>query len=48
VIPGVSEAMPAAIATDDVDLARLLVKSIEGDLRSVHVEPGYDRHWGLP
>jgi len=31
-----------------VDLARLAVKRVEGDLRSVHVEPGYDRHWGPP
>jgi hypothetical protein len=30
-----------------VDLARLLVESVECDLCSVHVEPGYDRHWGL-
>ncbi len=30
-----------------VDLARLVVESVEGDLRSVHVKPGYDRHWGL-
>jgi hypothetical protein len=28
-------------------LARPLVKSVEGDLRSMHVKPGYDRHWGL-
>lgn len=28
-------------------LPRLAVKGIESDLRSVHVEPGYDRHWGL-
>jgi hypothetical protein len=26
-----------------LNLARLLVESVEGDLRSVHVEPGYDR-----
>jgi hypothetical protein len=31
-----------------VNLARLLVKSVEGDLRSVHVEPGYDRHGASP
>jgi hypothetical protein len=28
-------------------LARFAVQRIEGDLRSVHVEPGYDRHRGL-
>jgi hypothetical protein len=30
-----------------VNLARLLVEGVEGDLRSVHVESGYDRHRGL-
>jgi hypothetical protein len=30
-----------------VDLARLRVERVEGDLRSVHVKPGCDRHWGL-
>ena len=30
-----------------VDLARLRVERVEGDLSSVHVKPGYDRHWGL-
>jgi hypothetical protein len=30
-----------------MDLARLPVESVEGDLRSVHVEPGYDRHWAF-
>jgi hypothetical protein len=30
-----------------VDLARPLIESVEGDLRSTHVEPGYDRHRGL-
>jgi len=30
-----------------VDLARPPIHSVEGDLRSMHVEPGYDRHWGL-
>jgi hypothetical protein len=27
-----------------LNLARPLLKSVEGDLRSMHVEPGYDRH----
>jgi hypothetical protein len=31
-----------------MELARLPVESVEGDLRSVHVEPGYDRHRGPP
>jgi len=30
-----------------VDFARPPIESVEGDLRSMHVEPGYDRHWGL-
>jgi hypothetical protein len=30
-----------------VDLARPPIESVEGDLCSMHVEPGYDRHWGL-
>jgi hypothetical protein len=30
-----------------VQFARLLVESVERDLRSVHVESSYDRHWGL-
>jgi hypothetical protein len=30
-----------------MDFARLLVESVEGDLSSVHVKPGYDRHWAL-
>jgi hypothetical protein len=30
-----------------LDLARLRIESVEGDLRSMHVEPGYDRHRGL-
>ena len=30
-----------------VDLARLIVESVESNLRSVHVKPGYDRHRGL-
>ena len=30
-----------------VDLARLSVERVESDLDSVHVKPGYDRHWGL-
>jgi hypothetical protein len=29
------------------DLARLRVERVEGDLSSVHVKPGHDRHWGL-
>jgi hypothetical protein len=29
------------------ELARLGVHSVEGDLGSVHVESGYDRHQGL-
>jgi hypothetical protein len=29
------------------DLARLRVERIEGELRSMHVKPGYDRHRGL-
>jgi hypothetical protein len=28
-------------------LARLAVQRVEGDLRSMHVKPGYDRHQGL-
>ena len=28
-------------------LARFPVEGVESDLRSMHVEPGYDRHWGL-
>ena len=28
-------------------LARLRLERVEGDLRSMHVKPGYDRHWGL-
>jgi hypothetical protein len=28
-------------------LARLDVQSVESDLRSMHVKPGYDRHRGL-
>ncbi len=28
-------------------LPRLGIKGIEGELSSVHVEPGYDRHQGL-
>jgi hypothetical protein len=28
-------------------LARLGVQRVEGDLRSMHVKPGYDRHQGL-
>jgi hypothetical protein len=32
--------------TATLDLPRLTVKSVESDLRSVHIEPGYDRHWG--
>jgi hypothetical protein len=31
-----------------VDLARFAVERVDGDLRPVHVKPGYDRHWGLP
>jgi hypothetical protein len=27
--------------------ARLRVERVEGDPRSMHVKPGYDRHWGL-
>jgi hypothetical protein len=30
-----------------VDLARLPVERVKGDLSPVHVKPGYDRHWGL-
>jgi hypothetical protein len=30
-----------------LNLARLQLDSVEGDLRSMHVEPGYDRHLGL-
>jgi hypothetical protein len=26
---------------------RSAVESVEGDLRSTHIKPGYDRHWGL-
>jgi hypothetical protein len=29
-------------------LARHPVESVEGDLRSMHIEPGYDRHKGPP
>jgi hypothetical protein len=29
------------------DLAHLALERVERDLSSVHVEPGYDRHWGL-
>jgi hypothetical protein len=28
-------------------LPRLAVQSVESDLRSMHIKPGYDRHWGL-
>jgi len=28
-------------------LARLGVQRVEGDLRSMHIKPGYDRHRGL-
>ena len=28
-------------------LPRLAVQRVEGDLRSVHIEPSYDRHRGL-
>jgi hypothetical protein len=28
-------------------LSRLAVQSVESDLRSMHIKPGYDRHWGL-
>jgi hypothetical protein len=28
-------------------LPRLLVENVEGDLRSMHTKPGYDRHRGL-
>jgi hypothetical protein len=28
-------------------LARFGVQRVEGDLRSMHVKPGYDRHQGL-
>ena len=28
-------------------LARVSVQRVEGDLRSMHVKPGYDRHRGL-
>src|SRR5829696_5880818 len=30
-----------------LDLARLLVESVETDLPSMHIKPGYDRHRGL-
>ncbi|HEX9378138.1 MAG TPA: hypothetical protein VF872_00975, partial [Gaiellaceae bacterium] len=30
------------------ELARLAVERVEGDLGSVHVESGYDRHLGPP
>jgi hypothetical protein len=29
------------------DLTRLGVQRVEGDLRSMHVKPSYDRHQGL-
>jgi len=40
----------AAIGGDPppADLARLAVKRVEGDLRAMHIEPGYDRHEGSP
>jgi hypothetical protein len=30
-----------------VHLTRHRVQRVEGDLRSMHVKPGYDRHQGL-
>jgi hypothetical protein len=31
-----------------LDLPRLIVESVERDLRPIHVKPGYDRHQGPP
>jgi hypothetical protein len=30
------------------DFSRLGVQRVEGDLRAMHVKPGYDRHQGPP
>jgi hypothetical protein len=43
----IPDGLPRGPHPATLDLACLLIKSVEGDLRSVHVEPGYDRHWGL-
>jgi hypothetical protein len=29
------------------NFARRTVQSVESDLRSMHIKPGYDHHWGL-
>jgi hypothetical protein len=37
--------LPVRRNASTVDLARLRIERVEGDLSPVHVKPGYDRHW---